>query len=238
MTIRALDIGAATLPNLAYPPIEAFNVPVTSGLTGVFFCGDGPNAAGVNWATGNPVSVIGSPAWSDGFATFGGGAYLSLNISEAIEMSALIVVKRNNPALNAGYLGNWGTSPMGGFAFFSQTGDADLQGVASRTGVPNSTFRVDTNTIDDWTLGAVIIPNSATGRIYNETAGIDSSTAATSRALGSSTNLFLGTLPDAGYAGGNSIAMALVFNRAISVPEKNTLAAWARDYAARRGITV
>ncbi|WP_275790578.1 hypothetical protein [Pararhizobium gei] len=152
-------------------------------------------------------------------------------------MSMVVIARRTDSAVNTGLLGNFIAATDFGVSLYAQTGATSIIGGAGRVGDPAGTTAQGTGSIGTWTLGILSVPTIGVLTIYNKTSGITASSLATAnREINGGGPMRIGA--DYNRSGANDIALAMFYDRAITLSEASTITTWARAYATRRGITV
>lgn len=234
---RILDIKAA-VPAAGYPPLAAFTCPVTAGLRGSYFMGNGLSLAHRNWARGGSDGVIvGSPLERDGYLTFTGpDGYLQTDVPETIEQTLLVIARRPVDG-SVSYIGNYGGGTVYGVTLYSSPGAAALM---------NSTSLRDTGaggigvagTVTDWGLYVLTVPAVGRTRIDDATEDKANLAATGTRVVSGPGPYRVGWAYTPSFAGQCGIAQAAIWDRALSDAERVQVIAWARSYAAGRGLIV
>nr|WP_312622601.1 hypothetical protein [Pseudomonas juntendi] len=230
---NALNLGVS-LPGEGYPSIYGFEIPVVSGLTGAYLFGEGLSMLGYNYAPGMPdASVIGTPTVGNGFASFGAAAYLQTAAEESANMTIFTVARASGSSGLAGLVGNFGSS-LGiilyadlslkyaiGNAQRSAEGGANLP-EANLASFQIYGFRAPAaagSLVKNYSRGASIVSANGAGRVVS-TVG----------------PLRVGRSYSGSPTQPNDQVLALIYNRALTDVEMDSVAAWARRYCVAKGI--
>lgn len=237
--VNTFNIGDVTLPGDGYPPLAAFQIPVTSGLVSALFLGDGASLIADDFAPGaGAADILGSPVSSAGYTALSGSSYVLPEACETDAMTLLVIAKKGNAAEAAGFIGNISTATSGGVGIYSAAGASSVSATAVRAGSPPGTTVTAAATPDAWGMYALSVPSSGALTFYNlTTGGVGTSVAAGPR-VSNGTRIRVGTVAHSGYGGATDLVLSLVYNRALSTAEMTALSTWARSYAAGLGLTV
>lgn len=232
---NALNLGVA-LPGDGYPAMSGFEIPVISGLAGAYLFGEGASMLGYNYAPGMADAVVvGTPVIGAGYASFGADAYLQTAVAEAADMTIFSVARSSGSSGLAGLVGNFGTSL--GIIMYLELTNRLVIGNAQRTS--DGGANLGESNISKFQIYGFRAPAAAASlqKNYSRNASAVSSNA-TSRVISSVGPLRVGR----SYAGSPTQAhdqvLALIYSRALSDAEMDSVAAWARKYCASKGIVV
>ncbi|WP_108500537.1 hypothetical protein [Paracoccus indicus] len=225
-----------TLPGTGYPPLAAFQVPYPANLKGAFFLGNGEKIGLRNWAGGADAVPVGSPAWGGNFATLSQDGYLQTDIDETLAMS-LFVVTRETSSDPVGFIGTYGGGTTRGISLYAGSGATSMTASIGRVGGGGS-VGVTSNTTS-WGVYSLQVPSTGAATLKNHTTGNANNSAGTEDRVANGAGLIrLGRLYDSGFIGQSDMALALIYDRALSDAEAGVVAAFSRDYAVGRGIAL
>ncbi len=232
--VRALKIGDTDIAGA--PPVEAFAIPVQTGLLGAFFLGEGVDTGIRNWAGDDIAVVSGSPTWADGYCSFSGGGRIITNVAETLAMTLVLVARRTDDAVATGFLGNYsGTAPANGVSLRAVAGNNYLQGSSARVGSPSGTTAQNPALIDSWTAAVFTTPESGASTNTDAVSGASGLSASEAdRIINGLGNMQIGAVGS--LIGDCDVAMVLMYNRALSAGEVSDIGAFAIGYAERRGL--
>lgn len=226
-----------TLPGTGYPPLAAFQVPYPANLKGAFFLGNGETIGLRNWAGGADAVPIGSPAWGGSFATLSQDGYLQTDIDETLAMS-LFVVARETTTQGVGYIGNYQGGSNIGVTLYTSANASVIQANAGRSGGASGSVGITSDTAA-WGAYGLTVPASGAMTLHNFTTGGKAASSATgAREVNGVGKLRIGRLLSPSHVGPVNMALALVYDRALSDAEAGVVAAFSRDYAVGRGIAL
>ena len=226
-----------TLPGTGYPPLAAFQIPFADSLAGAFLLGNGEELADKGWAGGADADIVGSPVFGASFAALSGTAYLDTKIPETLEMT-LFVVGRETSAASVGWIGNYLSGAAFGVSMYTGSSAASIQANVGRAGGTGGSVSVTSDTTQ-WGIYSLQVPSTGAARLRNHTGGASNTTSATAdREINGAGPIRIGRCYAPSMIGENQQVIALVYNRALTDAETLTVAAFCRDYAASRGITV
>ena len=238
VTYNRLNVGA-DLPDGEYMPLEAFNIPVTLGLTGAFFMADGASIAPINMANGTDGNLYGNASIDDGALILEDRGFIDTGLAETQAASVVMILRKENLADNAGYFGNYMGGGGSGLSLYSSASVASLAVAVQKTSGPITASIA--GTLTDWTMVAVSVPATGAVTVYNLTTAASATHVNTdARAAPNGANLLIGAFPvaDGAFRSPVGAALCLVYNRALTALEIGDVGDWARAYAAARGITV
>lgn len=233
---NALNLGVA-LPGEGYPAMSGFEIPVVAGLSGAYLFGEGGSMLGYNYAPGMPDAVVvGAPAIGAGFASFGPDGYLQTAVAETADMTFFSVGRSLGADGLAPLVGNFGSS-IGLIMYLDVAGRLAI-GNAQRTAAGGANLGGEVN-IAKFQIYGFRAPAAAasTQKNYSRNATAVSSNA-TARVVSSVGPLRVGRSYSPLASQINDQVLALVYSRALTDSEMDSVAAWARKYCASKGINV
>lgn len=235
---RMLYLGDdVTLPGDGYPPLAAFQIPFADDLLGAFFLGGGGKIGLRDWAGNADPEAVGYPTFGEGFATLSEDGYLQTDIDEPLELT-YVVVGREVSASGVGWIGNFVGGANIGVSLYSQPGGTTMQANAGRVGGVGGSVSVTSDT-EDWGIYSLSVPSTGAMAIRNWTTGNGGMSSATAaREINGGGPLRIGRLYSPAHVGEADMAVVLVYDIALDDTQAAIVAAFCRDYAASRGITV
>lgn len=223
--------------------------PVTDGLVWWGVINGDQEKVSRNLATGQQVSVVGSPTIASTSGRFDApGQYVASSVAETASMTFCFAAKAVSDPVNIGaapvIAGNYTASPYGGAMmwFTTAAGGAPLPAAALRftvvTGTTANQCSLQVSNASDWHFYIGVI-SSGQVAIYNMT---DRTVATLStfgaRALGAS-RIRVGSNVSTSFGGIVDLAGGAIYNRALSESEREAVYTyWSAVYLASKGIAV
>lgn len=236
---NALNLGDIQLPGDNYLSLFGFNIPVTSGLEGAYLFGDGVSQAPKNYAPGKAnAAVVGSLVAGANFITMSEAGYIDTGIAETADMTILSVFRDSTGTSDAqpGFVGNHSTLALGGVALIYSSAGANISGQAIKAQA--SDFASTPWSMASFTMVAYRPRGSAVSQISNLTTGSSGQSSSTAARTLSAQPIWIGRIPSNSFKGLSDQVACLIFSRALSDSEINTLAVWLRAYCASKAINV
>lgn len=234
-----LRLGGNPLPGLGYPPLAAFNIPATDGLTGAFFFNSGADIAAKNFAGGEDAVFVGAPIEHEGYMGLSGpgygSGYLQTDIAETAEGTQFVIAQREG-ALSCGLLGTYLSNTDPGVGIYGQSEDY-WKYVVGKAG-PVADQMSLTGDINNWAMLEASQPATGNQSITNHTTGATNTAATNTARLVSPRTFRIGRLWASGFVGPVNVACALFYNRQWLPEERAAMISWARQFATDNGITV
>lgn len=233
----AFDVGDFNLPGTGYLPTAAFSIPVMDGLAGAYLLGGGEEHGLINWADEDrSLTTVGTPAWEDGHAVLSAANYLDTGIAETPAMT-LVVIGRRTSAVNTAFVGNYRDQTNIGIALYAQTANQNIVANADR-GSGGGSVQVAGNT-DQLRLYSLTVPASGAMTIRDHTAGTSATGTQTgARVVETADTIRIGSFPGVGFPGVAHVSAALVFTRALTIPELAEVEAWGKEVGAFYGLVI
>lgn len=232
-----LDVGAP-LPAGNYMPLSAFSCPVPAGLVGAWFMANGLEIARTNVVTGADAWMQGDVSVVDGAARIGDRAFMDTGLPETQAASVLLICRKSVPTGSIGFFGNYLGGFSSGLGLFSSAGGSGTISVSVQKTTGQITAGIGADLLN-WAMVAVSVPATGQVRVHNLTAGTAGNHAdAEARAAPNASSMWIGGFPSEGgsFRDSADLALALYWNRNLSDAEIGDVGAWARAYAASRGI--
>ncbi|MCS4063730.1 MULTISPECIES: hypothetical protein [Pseudomonadaceae] len=238
---NALNLGNVTLPGSNYLSIYGFNVPVKSGLEGLFLFGDGSAHVARNYAPGKAnATVVGAPQSFNGYTTFSDSGYLETGIAETAEMT-IITICRDSTGIadpRPGFVGNYFDLATGGVAIFPQS-ETQFRAQTVKNKANDYSTVLAKDTIASYAALALRVRNNAPSVMKNLVTGVEvSSTSSLARTVDGSRTIQIGRIPNDGFKGLNDQMMVLIFSRSILDAELSSLIPWSAGYGTSHGINI
>lgn len=237
---RVFDIGAVDLPDLAYPPLDAAQVPHREHLVGAFFLGLGEMTGERDWSgKSNHATLVGEAAeFGTGYASLSGDGYLQTSVAEELEMTYVVVMRRSPGSLgNVGIIGNFSGAANAGISLYLATTNT-VQANTSRVGGVSGSFSVASNAAE-WGLYTLQVPWNAQARLRNETGdNTGTSSYAADREVSASGPIRIGRINSPSHVNGVDEALVLIYDAALTDKQTIQAAQFARAHVAQVGIVV
>ena len=239
-TYTHLNVGNS-LPGGAYMALDAFTIPVTTGLVGAFYLAMGADAGAINMADGSAALVVGAPTDPGEGLRLGTGVYIDTGLPETAAMTLIFVGKRGGDnTVGVGWMGTYNGATSIGVGLYANANSTGGIGAVVEKTTGQSDVAVGTST-SVWGFYALSIPASGAASLYNLTGGVSQTQSNTSaRAVTGDETILIGALPvgDMGFAGPVDMALALVYSGALTKSQIDAIYAWAQPYCAAVGISV
>jgi hypothetical protein len=231
-------------------------LPITTGLDGWWFPGtDAASSITNRKIGGTAATVVGTPTYSSGFATFTGQSnYLQTQATETATGTILAVGRRppgapaydNTDPLRSVLIGN-SASGLGSLLFTRSgaaitTTDINYQTTWTVSASPavraTSTGSTSTN-FNNWGFFAGVVDDTAKTRTaYNKTTGLSNTASETGNTRAPVATKFRIGSSAATYAGQTDVAFAAVYSVALTSGQIDTIYAFVKSYLSRRSITI
>lgn len=226
-TINLLNIGdEVALPGGGYPPVEAFEIPVLSGLKGAYFLNGGAKLARRNFAPGGrDAQIVGPVTEGTNYLVMPAGSYIDTGIPETAACSFMILCKKPTLGTKAGLIGTYNGGVSVGASLYCDAGVTNPQAAIEKVDGQDSTGTA--GNLLNWGLIGVTVPATGAAKTYNFTAGnstVSSNTAA--RAVTSTETVLIGGLPAAAFRDTLYVGFALIYEGQLSDAEVALLDDW------------
>ncbi|TCQ28274.1 hypothetical protein [Rhizobium sp. PP-CC-3G-465] len=231
-TVNALRIGGDAFPSKGYPPLSVFKVPVVSGLTGCFVFSGGPKIALTNWAGGPDATLYGALEDHDGYCTV--VDVIDTHIPETPAMTFFALFRTIVGPGNSGVMGTFAGGENEGISLFAYSGSPLLNALVEKAGGADT---INVNMEHGvWTIASLTSPATGATVERNHTLGTQATSTNTgaSKTTGSE-KVHIGGLPVV-FRAPIDLALAVIFNRALTTGETTAMEAWAREHAEAFGL--
>ncbi|WP_118138550.1 hypothetical protein [Oceanicella sp. SM1341] len=239
-TSNVFNIGNdVVLPGSGYPSLAAFTIPVTAGLVGAFFLGDGLAMATKNWAAGGAdASVVGAPVEVAGGLQMDSANHLELPIPESLN-ATVVLCARVPQANGAALFGNSTGAANPGLAVYAGAAASNASFVVGKAGNTRTFAPLTGNDIANGSTLAIRVPATGACKTYDYEAGLSEVAGnADARELNGLGNYRLGAIPGAGFNEPGFVNSLFVFNQAKSDTQIAALMKHLHDYAVSVGFAV